>query len=94
MRASILLPPDKQRSLPASQLRHREEQLFTALAIYPHLEVQLCCLSLKKKKKNYYILTSHKSTEIQELKIQPFTPTHCNVTLYKSSTVLVVFVFF
>lgn len=49
MRASILLPPDKQRSLPASQLRHREEQLFTALAIYPHLEVQLCGLSLKKK---------------------------------------------
>lgn len=72
---------------------HREEQLFTALAMYPHLEVQLCCLSLKKKKKNYYILTSHKSTEIQELKIQPFTPTHCNVTLYKSSTVLVVFFF-
>lgn len=37
---------------------HKEEQLHIALAIYPHLEEQLCCLFLKKK--NCYVLTSYK----------------------------------
>lgn len=47
---------------------HREEQLFTALAMYPHLEVQLCCLSLKKKKRTIIFWLPTKVQRFKSLK--------------------------